>query len=94
MDNQEFENIIAIELSELSLLNENAIKIARNVIGETLFKTDLYFCSMLNKSLKLTDGFIDLVKKEILLVQGFFYVQIWIIVLECTLCLLLKTLML
>ena len=70
MDNQEFENIIAIELSELSLLNENAIKIARNVIGETLFKTDLYFCSMLNKSLKLTDGFIDLVKKRNLTCAG------------------------
>lgn len=70
MDNHELESILSAELSGLKVLNDKAIKIARQVIGETLFKTDLYFCSILNKSLKLTDGFIDLIQNRNLACAG------------------------
>ncbi len=49
-------------IKELKDLNEESIEIARNLIGETLFKTDLYFCALLNKSIQLTDGFLTIME--------------------------------
>lgn len=62
MTNDELMEQLPPFVDELKKLNQDAIKIARNVIGETLFKTDLYFCAILNKSLQLTDGFIALIQ--------------------------------
>lgn len=62
MTNDELMEQLPMFIDELKRLNQEAIKIARNVIGETLFKIDLYFCAILNKSLQLTDGFISLIQ--------------------------------
>lgn len=70
MNNQELTEALSLELTELRGLNEEAIKIARDVIGETLFKTDLYFCSLLNKSLQLTDGFTEMIQNRNLTCAG------------------------
>jgi len=70
MNNQELTEALSLELTELLGLNEEAIKIARDVIGETLFKTDLYFCALLNKSIQLTDGFIEMIQNRNLTCAG------------------------
>lgn len=70
MNNKELEIALSPKLNELQNLNENAIKIARALIGESLFKTDLYFCALLNKSIQLTDGFVELIKKRNLTSAG------------------------
>lgn len=62
MTNDELTKQLTPFIDELKKLNQDTIKIARKVIGETLFKTDLYFCAILNKSLQLTDGFITLIQ--------------------------------
>lgn len=62
MTNDELMEQLPPFIDELKKLNQEAIKIARNVIGKMLFKTDLYFCAILNKSLQLTDGFITLIQ--------------------------------
>ena len=51
-------------------LNENAIEIAKQMIGKNLFKTDLYFCAMLNKSMQITDGFLEMIKHRNLSCAG------------------------
>ena len=70
MTNEELEATIAPRIEELTGLNEAAIEIAKHVLGETLFKTDLYFCAMLNKSLQVTDGFIEMIKRRNLSCSG------------------------
>lgn len=70
MNNKELEIALSPKLNELQDLNENAIKIARALIGESLFNTDLYFCALLNKSIQLTDGFVELIKKRNLTSAG------------------------
>lgn len=68
--NDELNKQLLPYLDELHNLNQEAIQIAKAVIGESIFKTDLYFCAMLNKSLQLTDGFVDLVQNRNLACAG------------------------
>lgn len=70
MNNKELEIALSPKLNELHELNEDAIKIARSLIGESLFKTDLYFCALINKSIQLTDGFVELINKRNLTSAG------------------------
>ncbi len=70
MTNEELSNALSPEIEKLKKLNQDAIEIARAIIGESLFKTDLYFCALLNKSLQLTDGFIELITQRNLTCAG------------------------
>lgn len=70
MTNEELELSVKPLLEELTDLNECAMEIAKALIGETLFKTDLYFCALLNKSVQLTDGFIELIGQRNLTCAG------------------------
>ena len=64
MTNEELSNALSPEIEKLKKLNQDAIEIARAIIGESLFKTYLYFCALLNKILQLTDGFIELITQR------------------------------
>jgi len=64
MTNEELSKIILPQINNLRELNQEALSIARDIIGKTLLKTDLYFCSLLNKSVQLTDGFIELIQNR------------------------------
>lgn len=70
MTNEELHIALSPEIEKLKELNQGSIKIARAIIGESLFKTDLYFCALLNKSLQLTDGFIELITQRNLTCAG------------------------
>lgn len=70
MTNDELFTVISPRIEALRELNQEAIKIATAVIGESLFKTDLYFCALLNKSVQLTDGFIELIQNRNLTCAG------------------------
>ena len=62
MNNAEYEKEIETLIPELERLNEEAIPIARDIIGSTVLLVDLGFSPLLKRSLQLTDGFIAMIK--------------------------------
>ncbi len=64
MTNDEFFAILPQAIDDLRKLNEHAIEIAKALLRKELFKTDLYFYPLLNKSIQLTDGFIELIQNR------------------------------
>lgn len=64
MTNDDFFAILPQEIDALQKLNQKAIEIARALLKKLVFKTDFYFFPLLNKSLQLTDGFIELIKNR------------------------------
>lgn len=61
MNNAEYEKEIETLIPELERLNEEAIPIARDIIGSTVLLVDLGFSPLLKRSLQLTDGFIAMI---------------------------------
>lgn len=57
MTNGEYSEIIQPYLNLLDELIKSAYQIGESVIGESLFKEDLYFVATLNRFVTLTDGF-------------------------------------
>ncbi len=57
MTNNEYKTIIKPHLDALEELIKSAYQIGKSVIGESLFKEDLYFVATLNRFVALTDGF-------------------------------------
>ena len=62
MNNTEYKKEIEALIPELERINEEAIPIAKGIIGNTLLQVDLGFAALLNRSQQLTDGFIAMVK--------------------------------
>ncbi len=62
MTNNEFQTALAPRVKKLADLRQEAISIARGIIGESLFKEDLYFCSALDRCMSLIDGFIPMLE--------------------------------
>lgn len=58
MNNTEYKKEIEALIPELERINEEAIPIAKGIIGNTLLQVDLGFAALLNRSQQLTDGFI------------------------------------
>ena len=51
-------------------LRKQGISLAKGIIGETLFKEDLFFCASADRSLNLIDGFADMLRKRNLTCVG------------------------
>ena len=61
-EDTEYKKEIEALIPELERINEEAIPIAKGIIGNTLLQVDLGFAALLNRSQQLTDGFIAMVK--------------------------------
>jgi len=70
VDNDEYINTVEPLIEKLNILNNQAIKLARGIISETLLDVDLYACSVLDKSIHLTDGFVEMIKSRNLSCAG------------------------
>lgn len=55
---------------ELQRLRKEGIQLAANVIGQTLYEDDFYTVSILDKCIRLIDGFIDMLEKRNLTCAG------------------------
>lgn len=65
------ENIHTL-INKLQKLRQVHICTAKDVVGETLFKDDLYYLSLIDKSMRIIDGFIDALKNRNLTCMGIF----------------------
>lgn len=70
MTNAEYNTVIAKYVDELNTFFDVAKKSGIGVIGENLLAVDLCFCAMLDRSVKLTDGFISMLKTRNLTCAG------------------------
>ena len=62
MTNQEYCDQIQANLMELDSLIAQSKEIARGVIGESLLKIDLCFCSLLDRCVRLSQGFTAMIQ--------------------------------
>src|SRR5664280_2753685 len=57
-------------IDELATAREEGLKLAAAVIGQTLFSDDLYILSLIDKSLRLVDGFKSMIEQRNLTCAG------------------------
>ena len=62
MTNEEYFDKIVSPIEALRILNSEAKELAVRIIGENLLKEDLCLCAMLDRSMRLTDGFIPMIE--------------------------------
>lgn len=70
MTNEEYSNELTSKLERLNLLRAEAISLSANIIGQTLFKEDFYFCASADRCAHLIDGFISMLKERNLTCAG------------------------
>ena len=70
MENNEYYSIILQYIKDLKLLRKEGVQLGAAVIGESLFKEDLYFLAAINRCLDLIDGFIELIDNRNLTCAG------------------------
>ena len=70
MENNEYYSIILQYIKDLKLLRKEGVQLGSAVIGESLFKEDLYFLAAINRCLDLIDGFIELIDNRNLTCAG------------------------
>jgi len=70
MNNDEYYSAIVQYINSLKLLRKEGVQLSAAVIGESLFKEDLYFLAAINRCLDLIDGFIELIKNRNLTCAG------------------------
>lgn len=70
MTNDEYSAAIVSSVNELQELRNQAVSLAKGVIGETLLSEDLYFCASLDRCIRLIDGFIPLLQSRNLTCAG------------------------
>ncbi|NLD46203.1 MAG: hypothetical protein GX660_03250 [Clostridiaceae bacterium] len=70
MTDYEFEDIIASNLDYLNNRIKFAKELAKGVIGENLLKVDLCFSALLDRSMKLSRGFSQMIKDKNLTCAG------------------------
>lgn len=70
LTNEEYFEKIVSPIEELRILNEEAKTLAVRIIGENLLKEDLCLCAMLDRSMRLTDGFIPMLEVRNLTCAG------------------------
>ena len=70
MTNEEYFEMIASPIEALRVLNKEAKAFAVKIIGENLLKEDLCLCAMLDRSMRLTDGFIPMIEERNLTCAG------------------------
>ena len=57
ISNEDYNTILKQHLESLKRIRDAATGLAKGMIGSTLYKEDLFFASVLNRSLSLLDGF-------------------------------------
>ncbi len=70
MTNEEYYEKIVSPIEALQVLNNEAKALAVKVIGQNLLKEDLCLCAMLDRSIRLTDGFIPMIEARNLTCAG------------------------
>ena len=70
MINEEYFEKIVSPIEALRILNEEAKTLAVEIIGKNLLKEDLCLCAMLDRSMRLTDGFIPMMEARNLTCAG------------------------
>lgn len=65
-----YEDWLIDAIEKLNVLRKEKIHLAKLVIGQTLFKEDLYVVSIIDKNIRLIDGFIELLKERNLTCAG------------------------
>lgn len=70
MLNEEYFKKIVSPIQALRILNKEAKTLAVKIIGKNLLKEDLCLCAMLDRSIRLTDGFIPIIEGRNLTCAG------------------------
>ena len=70
MNNETYFKTIDQHEKTLTVLRSQGIAIAKEIIGETLTKDDLFFCASLDRCLRLIDGVIPMLKNRNLTCAG------------------------
>lgn len=70
MNNEEYNESLNERLHKIKELREAAKKVARGIIGNTLYKGDLFFTSALDRSVALLDGIVNMLKERNLTCAG------------------------
>ena len=70
MTTKEYHEKITCPIEKIRALYKETKTLAQQVIGETLFKEDLYICSVLDRSMRLTDGLILMLEAKNLTCSG------------------------
>lgn len=70
MTNEEYLEKIVSPIEALRILNKEAKALAVKIIGQNLLKEDLCLCAMLDRSMRLTDGFISMIEARNLTCAG------------------------
>ncbi|WP_209315188.1 hypothetical protein [Soehngenia longivitae] len=70
MNNEEYYCLLDKRLRKLKELRESAKTIAAGIIGNTLYKEDLFFTSALDRSVALLDGIVNMLKERNLICVG------------------------
>lgn len=70
MNLEEYNDSLSVRMQEMDALRNTAKSVARGIIGDTLFKEDLFFTSALDKSVALLDGIVNMLKERNLTCVG------------------------
>lgn len=70
MNNEEYNESLRERLHKLRELREVAKGVSKGIIGNTLYKEDLFFTSALDRSVALLDGIVDMLKARNLTCVG------------------------
>ena len=64
MNNEEYYYLLDKRFQKLKELREAAKTVAAGIIGNTLYKEDLFFTSALDRSVALLDGIVNMLKER------------------------------
>jgi hypothetical protein len=64
MNNDEYFAALNPKLTELIHIRKASNVLAKCMIGKSLYEEDLFFASVLNRSLSLLDGFVDMLENR------------------------------
>lgn len=62
MTNDEYQNQVSIRISHLLELRKTGVQLSARIIGKNYMKCDMYFCATVDRSIRLIDGMIPLLK--------------------------------
>lgn len=64
MDNATYYKELETRVAVIRELRRQCPSFAKGIIGETLFKEDLFFCAALDRNVQLSEGFINLLQQR------------------------------
>lgn len=70
MNNAEYFEKVSTEIEELKCIREAEKAIVARIIGQSLFKEDLFFCASADRNMNLIDGYIEMLNTRNLTCAG------------------------